>query len=893
MSEEKFRSICDLAQDAILLMDNQGNISYWNNAAEKIFGYSAQEALGKKLHTFLVPQRYEAAHKRGFGKFKMTGQGPAIGKTLEFEATRKDGSEIPIELSISAIKLKGEWNTIGIIRNITEGKRAADMLRKSEEKYRLLFESMMDGFALHEIVLNKKGKLVNYVFLEVNSAFEQLTDLKRKNLIGKKVTEVLPGIEKDPADWIGKYGKVALTGQEIRFEQYAQSLDKWYSVLAFSPQKDQFATIFKDITEHKRLEEVLRAERDKAQNFLDVAGVMFVAINNSGEVTMINQKGCQILGYPEEEIIGKNWFDNFMPDRFRTEVKQVSEKILRGEIEAAEYFENPVLMKSGKERIIAWHNTILKDVEGNILGHLSSGEDITERKSAEEKLRESEEKFYKAFHNNPDSLYITTIPEGKFVNVNPAFEKISGYNKEEVLGKTALELDFYINPDDRKKLFQRLQKDGRLHDYAISFRIKSGEIRLCRVFSEVIEIQRKSHLLSIIRDITEQKKAEDELRGSAERMKILFEYAPDAYYLSDLKGNFIDGNIAAEDMLGYKRSELIGKSFLKLKLLSAKEIYKAGKLLTKNVLGKGTGPDEFTITRKDSTKVIIEIRTYPVKIKGRTLVLGIARDITERKITADKLSKAYEELKKTQQELVQSEKMAALGRFSSGVAHEIRNPLGIILVGMEFLERKLSKIDVDVKEPIEKIKDATFRADAIVQSLLKYARPSELKTERIKTEDLIEETLSLIKHRSSLHNIKIETHFAREELYIDVDKNQMEQVLVNTLINAIEAMPKGGVIKIKAYKTTPSKYSQAKPKCVIEITDTGEGISKDNLTMLFEPFFTTKRDKKGIGLGMFMSKMIVINHNGDIIINSKVGKGTKVNIFLPIASEGVKDNEKK
>jgi len=268
--------------------------------------------------------------------------------------------------------------------------------------------------------------------------------------------------------------------------------------------------------------------------------------------------------------------------------------------------------------------------------------DITERKKGEDALRTSEDKFSKAFRNNPDSLYITTIPEGKFVDVNPAFEKISGYGRDEVLGKTVIELDFYISPDDREKLFQRLQKNGRLHDYEIFLRIKSGEILLCRVFSEVIEIQGKPHLLSIVRDITEQKKAEDELRSSEARLKILFEYAPDAYYLSDLKGNFIDGNIAAEDLLGYKRSDLIGKSFLKLKLLSAKETSKAAKFLAKNVLGKATGPDEFTLHRKDGTSVITEIRTYPVKIKDQTLVLGIARDITERKRAEEALRESEE-----------------------------------------------------------------------------------------------------------------------------------------------------------------------------------------------------------------------------------------------------------
>ena len=162
-----------------------------------------------------------------------------------------------------------------------------------------------------------------------------------------------------------------------------------------------------------------------------------------------------------------------------------------------------------------------------------------------------------------------------------------------------------------------------------------------------LKLLREEREKGAFKDITEPKQAEEQIKDSEEHLKILFDYAPDAYYISDLKGNFVDGNKAAERLMGYKKEELIGKSFLKLNLLTPADIPKAAKLLVKNLRGQATGPDEFVLNRKDNSKVTVEISTYPVKIKGKTLVLGIARDITERKQAEEKLRESHQKLKKT------------------------------------------------------------------------------------------------------------------------------------------------------------------------------------------------------------------------------------------------------
>lgn len=199
-----------------------------------------------------------------------------------------------------------------------------------------------------------------------------------------------------------------------------------------------------EIANRKQAEEVLRNERDKAQEYLDIAGVIIVAINADGDVVLINKRGCQVLGYDEAEVIGRNWFDNFLPDWMRNQVKAVFKKLLTGDVEPTECYENPVLTRQGYERLIAWHNTILKDAVGNTIGTLSSGEDITERREAEQALRRSEARCRAVFEASADGILIADIETKAFKYANPAICQLLGYSQEEILNLSV----FDIHPKD-------------------------------------------------------------------------------------------------------------------------------------------------------------------------------------------------------------------------------------------------------------------------------------------------------------------------------------------------------------------------------------------------------------------------------------------------------------
>ncbi|MBN2342027.1 MAG: PAS domain-containing protein [Deltaproteobacteria bacterium] len=199
------------------------------------------------------------------------------------------------------------FQTFITVTDVTEQRQAEIALKESETKYRSLFQNMINGFALHEIVVDSNGKPIDYIFLEANEAFENITGLPRKKIIGQRVTQIIPGIDQDPADWIGQYGEVALTGKKIRFEQEAAAMKHWFSVSAYSPQKGQFATIFEDITKRKQTELALQQSEDKFHTLFKMSPFGLTLTNvQDGRFVEVNDAFCEMSGHNREFILSSS-----------------------------------------------------------------------------------------------------------------------------------------------------------------------------------------------------------------------------------------------------------------------------------------------------------------------------------------------------------------------------------------------------------------------------------------------------------------------------------------------------------------------------------------------------------------------------------------------------------
>ncbi|MFX0123206.1 MAG: PAS domain S-box protein [Candidatus Hodarchaeota archaeon] len=283
------------------------------------------------------------------------------------------------------------------IGSTLELKEAEEVLRESKEKYQMLVEKLEEGVLLEDVEGN-----VSFV----NPKAAEMLGAPVEEILGQHWTKLVPPSSLDVAL---AESKRRMRGISSSYEINLQSKDGSFIpvIVSASPifsSEGEFygvISVFTDITERIRAEEEIKKERDLAQKYLDTAGVIMLAIEANQGVSLINKKGCEILRYDEKEIIGKNWFDNFIPKRLRDEVKKVFEKLMSGEVEPDEYFENPIVTSDGEEKIIAWHNTILKDKEGKITGILSSGEDISERVKAERIRKELEER-------RENFIYMTT-----------------------------------------------------------------------------------------------------------------------------------------------------------------------------------------------------------------------------------------------------------------------------------------------------------------------------------------------------------------------------------------------------------------------------------------------------------------------------------------------------
>ena len=472
-----------------------------------------------------------------------------------------------------------------------------------------------------------------------------------------------------------------------------------------------------------------------------------------------------------------------------------------------------------------------------------------------------------------DTLIVTN-PDGTIRDVNQATINLLGYAANELMGKPVGML-FAENPESRMAgqpwIENLIEKDVILNTEATY--IAKNAARIPVLLSGSVMKDDNDNIqgfVYIALDITERKRAEEMMRQSEERYRNLVETAPDIIYSKSISdGSVISLNPAFEAVMGWKRSDWIGRNFDKLTHPDDLAL----SVETTNLIAHGKTPPSYALRllTKSGEYVVGEFTSAPQFDKGAVVAeFGIVRDITERK-------KAEIEKESLTRQLLQSEKMAAVGQLAGGVAHEINNPLGVILGFAQSLLHRL-KEDDPILMPLQSIEREAKRCKYLVQDLLTFSRVGKPDKEKCDINDVVKSSLTIVEAQTKVRSVELIKEFGANISETLLSRNQIQQVIVNLCNNAIDAIPEQGKLTVR---TLASKLG-GKDYVELQVQDTGTGIPKDIQAKIFEPFFTTKEVGKGTGLGLSLVYEIIQKHQGKIELESEIGKGSVFKVLLPV-----------
>ncbi len=638
------------------------------------------------------------------------------------------------------------------------------------EKYRLLIENLPDAYAYQQLITDSEGNFVDYVFLDINTAFTEMTGLPRNSVLHKKVTEVLPGIKEAAFDWIGTYGKVALSGETVRFEEYFEPLKRWYKVTAYSDAPGYFGVVFRDTTKRKKAEESFQLQLENTKN-----------------------------GITEQEQV------------------------------AAEF-----------RRISSEYETV--------------------------------------FHGTQNALFLVDVVNGntfRYIRGNQAHIKATGFSVEYLSGKTPQEL---LGKDvgDRIALnYSRCVQTEAVISYEETLVLPAGKRTWFTTLTPIFIQGKIAYIVGCSHDITEQKQVEEALRVSEERYRLLVDNANEAIVV--IQDGYVKyANPMAVQIFGCSAEKIMATPYIDFIHRDDRDIIleRRNKRRTGVLLNK---PYTFRLITDDGSLRHMAKSSVQINWEGNSAILGFMLDITE--------------LKMMEQEIFKADKLNSIGVFAGGIAHDLNNYLAVLLANAS-LAKLYTNDPQKVQEKLENMEQATQRAKDLSNQLFTFAKGAVPVK---KTVSLNQSIIDNINFTLSGSNISCDYSIAENLHHVETDEAQFGQVLNNIALNAVQAMPKGGTIRVTADNFINEGVNGASflplPEgnyIKVTIQDKGIGIPEKDLQKIFDPFFTTKQ--KGSGLGLATSYTIMQNHGGHIFVTSKTGVGTTFHLYLPASTKTVTVN---
>ena len=922
-------------QGLIIIQDF--SIVFANKAFAELSGHTVEEILSlspDKVRAMIHPEDQALV----WGRLQDRLTGKVVPSQYEYRGIRKDGTVRWLEMTASRIEYHGVPAILGALMDITERKRTEEKL-KLQKKH---LESLIHDSSLAIVALDDK-----HTILSCNRYFENLFQFKESEITGKNLDQTIAK-QQHITDAVS-YTKQTLKGEPIHGSGKRYRKDGTFIEVEFVGVpvliKDKVVGaygIYMDISERKRTEEALLQSEERYRTLVEES-FNGIFVQKGPTIIFANHRLYEMLGYKEGELLGLEHWLVYHPD-YQAITKERAQARMRGEM-VTPHYEVKLQRKDG-----SWFYGDINARDITIKGEPGIQvwvRDISENKQAEEKnqhLLAQLKLIYEVGQYLSGELQLEVLASKIVTTVQDAFnyygvmlflinekdtyltmKSIAGAyadifpknflleKGEGMIGYAAETGETQVSGDVRNNPYY-IRKVGEKTNSELSVPIKKGQdviavldiqsdqfdafddtdVQVMETLTDQVAVAIKNARLyeEVQEELTERKHAEMALRESETRYRDLFNNITDFIYSHNLAGRFTTVNRAAAQTLGYVPEDLIGRPISDFMLPEDQHAFKEKYLAPIKEKGALDGVNIYVA--KDGTKHYIEYRNVLVKQEGmEPFVSGSGRDITENVLSDLKVHRLQDQLQRAQ-------KMEAIGALAGGVAHDLNNILSGLVSYPELLLMDLPE-ESPLRKPIVTIQQSGQKAAAIVQDLLTLARRAVMATEVTNLNQIVASYLrspELERLKAFHHDVTIKSDLEIHLLNIMGSPTHLSKTVMNLVTNAAEAMPEGGTIVI----TTQSKYIDSPIRgyddikegdyAVLTVSDTGIGISSEDIQRIFEPFYTKKvMGRSGTGLGMAVVWGTVKDHKGYIDIQSTPGQGTTFTLYFPVTRKELRGHE--
>lgn len=867
-SEERFRALFEGANDGILIIRDQLFVEC-NSMALRMFGCEGRsEILGQGPWHFSPIDQPDGRDSKDKALEIIDAALHGSPQRFYWQHSRKNGTMFEAEVSLSRSGFGKETLIQAIIRDVTDRKQMEDRVRESEEYYRKLVNTSPDAI----VIVDADGKLS---FVSPR-AYDMFGVPKDQSILG---LPILQWVASEDYEVVNAHLKEFLAGhlkshaREYRLLRQNRSL--FWCEIASSPlnaangEVKGILMVCRDVSDRKKAEEELRESEER---FSRLAGAAFegIVISENGTVVDLNDQCATMLGYERTEMIGLN-VAQFVA---KESLELVKNNITMG---IEDPYEHSALKKDGLTFPVEVRAKRLP--YGGRMFRVTAIRDITERKQAEESLLSSEQKYRNLFESANDAMFIFDPSSELILEANSKACEIYGYSREEFAGLSLKKIAMDSGQGDN--VIRQTIETGSVMDFETIHFKKGGVAVHVLVNTSVIDFKGAKAILSISRDITERELADEVLRLQSAAIQS----AANAIVITDRTGIITFVNSAFTRMTGYAPEEAIGRSpkILKSREQSA-EFYET---MWATISARSVWRGELVNKRKDGSHYSEEMTITPVESEQGEIThfIAIKNDVTDRK--------------KLQEQLIQAQRMEAIGTLAGGMAHDFNNILSIILGHLSLIKGSINNAS-NITYSAETIATAVQRGADLVRQMLTFARRSKVTRQPVDVNELVNDVTRMLQGTFP-KTIEILRELDSMLPIILVDRTQLEQAILNLCINAKDAMEdmigskfgrgkltvrtgkiSGRRLRARFDDATSSEY------VVISILDTGTGIDSVTKEKIFDPFFTTKGEGKGTGLGLAVVYGVVKTHQGFVDVESAIGQGTTFTLYFPSSMSRVR-----